>query len=173
MPAAKIAFSESVPENYDRYLGPMFFEPYAADIASRLEVRSGIRVLEIACGTGIVTRRLRERIPADGRLVATDLSPGMLARARANLAANAAIEWKEADAMALPFADASFDAVVCQFGLMFVPDKLGALREARRVLAPGGHLLCNVWDSLAENEYANIGHTVALTMFESYPTRFY
>lgn len=106
------AFTESVPENYDRYMGPMLFEPYADDIAGRLDVRDGMRVLEVACGTGIVTRHLRDRLPAGSELVATDLSEPMLGFARRKFEANAAITWQQADAMALPFPEQSFDSTL-------------------------------------------------------------
>lgn len=173
MAEPQIAFAESVPQDYDRYLGPMFFEPYAIDLVNRLQVRGGMRVLEVACGTGVVTRKLRERIPPDGKLVATDLSEAMLARARQNFPAHAAIDWAQADGTALPFADSSFDAVVCQFGVMFMPDKLAAFGEARRVLATGGQFLFNVWESLAQNEFADVAHRTALAMFPDDPPRFY
>jgi ubiquinone/menaquinone biosynthesis C-methylase UbiE len=162
-----------VPENYDRYLGPMFFEPYAEDLAARVRLTDNMRVLEVACGTGIVTRRLRERIPAGSKLVASDLSEPMLAYARGKLGPELDVEWRQADAAALPFDDASFDVVVCQFGLMFVPDKAAALREAHRVLVPGGQLLANVWDSLANNEFAELAHTTVMSFFPADPPRFY
>lgn len=145
-------FAGTVPEYYDRYLVPALFEPYAADLVARIARRDGLRVLEIACGTGVVTRRLRAELPRDAAIVATDLSPAMLA-----LAAHAVpsgVAWQPADAQALPFDDAAFDAVVCQFGVMFLPDKVRGFAEARRVLAPGGQLLVNTWDSLAANPYA-------------------
>lgn len=143
------AFSGSVPEFYDRHLVPALFDPYAADLVARITRRDG-RVLEIACGTGAVTRRLRAELPG-ATIVATDLSPAMLAHAAS---AVDGVTWQTADAQALPFDDAAFDAVICQFGVMFLPDKVRGFREARRVLAPGGQLLVNVWDSLAANPYA-------------------
>jgi ubiquinone/menaquinone biosynthesis C-methylase UbiE len=167
------AFTETVPENYDRYLGPMLFEPYADDLVGRLEVRDGMRVLEVACGTGIVTRHLRNLLPPGGELIATDLSEPMLGFARRKFDDNAAIEWRQADAMALPFPDQTFDAVVCQFGLMFVPDKAVAVREAYRVLKPGGQLLLNTWCDLEQNDFCNVAHTVATTFFETDPPKFY
>src|SRR5215212_2798457 len=108
-------FAGSIPAAYDRYLGPMFFQPYAEDIAARLDVAPNSSVLELACGTGIVTRVLRDRLPAKVRLVATDLNEPMMQIAAAKFDGSDAVEWKQADATALPFADASFDAVVCQF----------------------------------------------------------
>jgi ubiquinone/menaquinone biosynthesis C-methylase UbiE len=168
-----VSFSESVPANYDRYMGPMLFEPYADDIAARLEVREGMRVLEIACGTGIVTRHLRERLPASSTLVATDLSEPMLTHAQRQLGGVGGIEWLQADAMALPFPDQSFDAAVCQFGLMFVPDKAAAVREAYRVLKPGGQFLFNTWCELKENDFTLTAHTTVMSFFKTDPPMFY
>ena len=167
------SFSESIPENYDCYMGPMLFEPYAEDLVERLKMRDGMRVLEVACGTGIVTARLRAALPANAKLVATDLSEPMLAFAQRKHGGDNTIEWQQADAMALPFADGSFDAVLCQFGLMFVPDKLAALREMHRVLAPRGQLLLNTWHELQHNDFCNIAHTTAMSFFENDPPRFY
>src|SRR6185436_8265689 len=117
------AFVGSIPENYDRYLGPVLFEPYAADLVDRLALAERADVLELACGTGIVTRRLRDHLGPGARLVATDLNQAMIEYAQTKFASEDSTEWKQADATDLPFADQSFDAVVCQFGLMFFPDK--------------------------------------------------
>ena len=173
MSANAASFSESVPENYDRYMGPMLFEPYAEDLVERLKICDGMRVLEVACGTGIVTRRLREALPASAKLIATDLSEPMLAMARRKFDGDSSIDWQQADALALPFADESFDAVVCQFGLMFMPDKLAALREMHRVLAPNGQLVFNTWHELQRNDFCYVAHTTAMTFFESDPPKFY
>ena len=142
----------SIPENYDRYRATDF-EPYADDLAGRV-ASAGPRgpVLELACGTGILTERLRARLPLSVRIVATDLNPPMLEYARTKRSGMPGIEWQQADAVTLPFASGSFDAVLCQFGFMFVPDKAVAFREARRVLAPGGLLAFNVWDSIQTNQ---------------------
>jgi ubiquinone/menaquinone biosynthesis C-methylase UbiE len=145
-----LTFDGEIPENYDRFLGPTLFEPFAADLAAR-HVGDGARdVLEVACGTGILTRALLRRIPSTARLVATDLSPDMLDYARKRLVEPGRVEWRQADVAALPFADASFDAVYCQFGLMFAADKVAAASEARRVLRPGGSFVFNVWSRLEE-----------------------
>jgi SAM-dependent methyltransferase len=165
------AFSGSVPEFYDRYLGPWLFEPYAADLAERLPEGDGLDVLEIACGTGIVTRRLLEALPDSATLVATDLNDPMVEYARAAVP-DPAIVWQQADAQALPFEDGSFDVVVCQFGFMFLPDKVQGFREARRVLRPGGLLLANVWHSRDENPWARSVHTAVAELFPSDPPRF-
>lgn len=167
------AFVGSIPENYDLYLGPALFEPYAADMAGRVEVAGGASVLEVACGTGILTRCLGERLPAGARLVATDLNQAMLDYAARKLGAGASVEWRQADACELPFEDESFDAVVCQFGLMFVPDKPRACAEARRVLKPGGTFYFSVWDALERNDLAHAAHETISTFFPDDPPNFY
>jgi ubiquinone/menaquinone biosynthesis C-methylase UbiE len=139
-----------VPALYDQYMGPLFFEPYAADIASRVKEKNNNIVLEIACGTGRVARHLRTAMPASAKLIATDLNAGMLEVAKKALK-EANIEFRIANAQALPFDDQSFDLIVCQFGLMFVPDKPAAFREAFRVLKRGGTLLFNTWDTIENN----------------------
>ncbi|HEV3392047.1 MAG TPA: class I SAM-dependent methyltransferase [Chthoniobacterales bacterium] len=168
-----VVFAGAIPENYDRYLGPVIFEPYAEDLASRLKGKKFDRVLEIACGTGIVTRRLRDTLPATTEIIATDLNPDMFEFAKAKFRSGRSIRWQQADASTLPFADASFDAVVCQFGFMFVPDKAAAMRESHRVLRNGGLFLFNVWDSFEANPFAQIAHTTIASFFESDPPKFY
>jgi ubiquinone/menaquinone biosynthesis C-methylase UbiE len=170
---ANAVFEGTIPENYDRYLGPALFEPYARDLADRLAVRRPKSVLEIASGTGILTRHLRERLGPDAYIVATDLNPGMLNYAQAKFASTTNVEWDEADASALPFGPESFDAAVCQFGMMFVPDKRAAMREAFRVLRPGGAFAFNVWDRMEQNEFARIAHQTIASFFESDPPTFY
>jgi len=167
------AFVGSIPENYDRYLGPCLFEDYAADIAQRVQVPDGASVLEIACGTGIVTRKLRDSLPAGVRLVATDLNEAMIAYAQHKFQPTEPVEFKQADATELPFADSSFDAVVCQFGLMFFPDKARAMREVHRVLKPGGVYVFNVWDAIEKNEIAQVANETLRTFFEQDPPTFY
>jgi len=144
-------------------------DSFAADLARRLPERPPGEVLEIACGTGIVTRRLRERLSPSLRLVATDLSKAMLDYARDRLDGRKGIEWREADALKLPFGDASFGAVVCGFGLMFAPDRQAALAEARRVLAKGGILLFNVWDRIEENRHALVNAELLEALFPGDP----
>jgi SAM-dependent methyltransferase len=168
------AFVGEIPGNYDRYLGPIFFHGYADDLAARLPVTPGMRVLETACGTGIVTRRLADRIRGHGSLVATDLNEAMIAHGRTTLAAGPGLlEWQPADATKLPFPDGSFDAVVCQFGLMFFPDKSAGVREAFRVLKPGGRYLFNVWDAIVHNPLARIAHETVAAFFPADPPTFY
>lgn len=143
------AFTGSIPEIYDRRLGPLLFGPYAQDLARRLAGFDG-DLLEVAAGTGVVTAELARTLP-DARITATDLNPAMLEVARRKAGVEQ-VSWRPADAQSLPFETGAFDAVVCQFGVMFFPDKAQALSEARRALRPGGRLLFNVWDRLEENE---------------------
>jgi len=167
------AFTGSIPPTYDRHLGPVIFTPYADDLVARLRPGARARVLEVACGTGIVTGRLLGVLPPGARLVATDLNPAMLEHARGRLPADPRLELRPADAQQLPFADGSFDHYVCQFGIMFFPDKVGALREAARVLAPGGEVLLNTWGTMADNGFARIGHATIGGFFASDPPTFY
>jgi ubiquinone/menaquinone biosynthesis C-methylase UbiE len=167
------AFVGSIPENYDRYLGPIFFQQYADDLVARLPVTSGMRVLETACGTGILTERLVRRLAGRGTVVATDLNEPMIAHAQRRFPAAPHLEWRQADATKLPFQDASFDAVICQFGLMFFPDKAAGIREAYRVLKPGGRYLLNTWDALEHNPVARITHETIASFFPSEPPQFY
>lgn len=165
------AFRATVPESYDRALGPMLFEPFAIEMASRLD---GARdILEVAAGTGRVTRQLMKVLPQDGTIVATDLNEPMIDHARTRVPADPRLTWRQADAMALPFADDTFDAAICQFGLMFVPDKLAALREFRRVLKPGGRAIVSVWGSPDENAAGKIPHQVLSEAFPADPPQFY
>lgn len=151
-------FAGDIPAKYDYGLGPHLFADYGADLARRAAAARPRRVLEIAAGTGIVTRLLRDALPASVHLAASDLNSPMLEIAREKFADTEQVEFQQADATALPFADAAFDAVVCQFGLMFFPDKAKAYREAFRVLAPEGRYYFNVWDSFEFNSFARITH---------------
>ena len=134
MPEQHAQFEGSIPEFYDRHLGPVLFHDYADDLADRLAALGPARVLELAAGTGIATRRLRDRLPSEAEIVATDLNQPMLDHAEAKFDAGEAVEFQPADASALPFGDASFEAVVCQYGIMFFPDKSKCLAEVMRVL---------------------------------------
>jgi SAM-dependent methyltransferase len=154
-------FGGSMAEVYERYLVPLIFAPYATDLAKRITTDPGVDVLEIAAGTGAVTRELAKRLPEGVSITATDLNPGMLNQA-AGRDTSRRVTFRLADAMALPFPEASVDTIVCQFGCMFFPDKPAAFREARRVLRPGGHLHFNVWDRIEENEFASeVTHALA------------
>lgn len=164
-------FTGSIPKLYDTCLVPLIFEPYAADLVKRLSTRSLSRVLEIAAGTGVVTRALASALPENVSIVATDLNQAMLDHA-SSVGAKRPVEWRQADAMRLPFADATFDAVVCQFGVMFFPDKSRAFSEARRVLRAGGVFIFNVWDRIEENEFADAVTTALASFFPQDPPRF-
>ena len=135
-----VAFVGSVPELYTRYMGPMFFEPYAADLANRLGGMASGKVLETACGTGIVTRALAAALPDTVAITATYLNQPMLDFAKSQPGGEG-VDWQQADAQNLPVPDRSFDIVVCQFGVMFFPDKEKAYCEALRVLKPDGRSL--------------------------------
>ena len=158
------AFVGSVPVNYDAHLGPMFFLPYAQDLAERAAASSPSKVLETAAGTGIVTEQLRSKLP-NATIIATDLNPAMIERANA-VRPGLNVEWRPADATDLPFDDGSFDVVVCQFGVMFFPDKQQAFNEAFRVLKPGGTFLFNIWESPEKNDVSLVTKGILATEFE-------
>jgi SAM-dependent methyltransferase len=153
-PDADKIFSGSIPNLYETYLVPLIFQPYAPDLVNRLGSTSLTRVLEVAAGTGVVTRALASMLPERVSIVATDLNQSMLDHA-STLPISRSVEWRQADAMHLPFEAGTFDAVVCQFGVMFFPDKAKAFSEARRVLRPGGVIIFSVWDRIEENEFAD------------------
>ncbi|HZW76322.1 MAG TPA: methyltransferase domain-containing protein [Caldimonas sp.] len=166
------AFTGSIAEVYETYFVPLIFAPYARDLAPRVAAGSPRRILEIAAGTGVVTRALRELLPPSAEIVATDLNQAMLDVAAKTITSGGRVEWRQADAMALPFEDASFDAVVCQFGVMFFPDKAKAYAETRRVLRPGGTFHFNVWDRIADNEFTDVVTEALATIFPADPPRF-
>ena len=165
------SFAGSIPAVYDRYLGPLIFAPYASDLAARLAILRPVRVLETAAGTGMVTRALAETLPEDVSIDATDLNQPMLDYA-ARQFSSSRVTWQQADALALPFADAAFDVVVCQFGVMFFPDKGKAFSEARRVLKPNGCFLFNVWDRIEENEFPDTVMQALAVVFPHDPPTF-
>lgn len=196
------AFAGSIPRTYHDHLGPLLFEPYARDLTARLHSaltahaardRAAPRILELAAGTGIVTRAIAASMPEGATLVATDISPAMLEvakqtvgdlasdsrPARATLAAHAVhtshtprVTFQPVDACTLPFPDASFDALACQYGVMFFPDKVSAMKHARRVLKPGGRYVFNVWDSLAHNPIPQAVHEFLAREFPNNPPQF-
>ena len=165
-------FSGSIPESYDRHMVPLIFEPYAADLARRVASLSPDAVLEIAAGTGVVTRALAPKLPPHARYVVSDLNQPMLDYAASRQPPDSRITWRQADAMALPFDDAAFDVVFCQFGAMFFPDRTVAYREARRVLKRGGHFLFSVWDRIEENVFADDVTNALARVFPDDPPRF-
>lgn len=164
-------FAGAVPKLYETHLVPLIFEPYAADLSDRIKSRRVTRLLEVAAGTGVVTRALAAVLDPGASIVATDLNQAMLDEAAA-VGTTRPVEWRQADAMALPFRDGEFDALVCQFGAMFFPDKPKAFAEARRVLKPGGTFIFSVWDRISENEFADVITTALETVFPMDPPRF-
>ena len=165
-------FAGSIPEVYDTYLVPLIFESYAADLAARVSAVSPEAVLETAAGSGVVPRALAPLLDANTRYVVTDLNQPMLDRAMARQAADPRIVWQQVDALKLPFEDESFDAVCCQFGAMFFPDRVAGYREARRVLRPGGRFFFNVWDSIEHNDFARVVTEAAGNIFPRDPPCF-
>ena len=164
-------FTGSISELYESELVPLLFAPYAEDVVDRLSANGLTRVLEVAAGTGVVTRALASALPASVTIVATDLNQTMLDTAAA-AGTSRPVEWRRADAMDLPFEDECFDAVVCQFGAMFFPEKPRAFGEMRRVLRPGGTLIFSVWDRIEQNEFADVIGESLRTVFPDDPPLF-
>jgi ubiquinone/menaquinone biosynthesis C-methylase UbiE len=164
------AFTGSIPDVYDKFLVPMIFEPYAADLSERLAAFNPKHVLETAAGTGALTRAMAGRLP-QADIVASDLNQPMLDRAAMTIQRKG-LTWRQADALALPFDDRSFDAVACQFGVMFFPDKVAGFREARRVLRAGKPFLFTAWDHIGTNEFVNVASDALADMFPDDPPRF-
>jgi SAM-dependent methyltransferase len=169
--ASDSVFAGSIPSLYQSHLVPLIFEPYAADLAERLQPRSPSRILEVAAGTGVATRAMARLLPPTASIVATDLNQAMLDQAAATGTARP-VTWRQADALQLPFPDDAFDAVVCQFGVMFFPDKPGAFSEARRVLRRGGVFLFSVWDRIGKNEFADTVTTALEVLYPQDPPSF-
>lgn len=164
------AFKHSTPELYDRYMGPLLFEPYAELLAERSARLQPSRILETAAGTGIVTRALNDSLP-QAQIVATDINPAVLEFAARKLDSDR-VTFQPADAQDLPFAVESFDLVVCAFGAMFYPDKVRASSEARRVLRSGGHYLLVSFDRLALNPVPQAAEAAVASLFEDDPPRY-
>jgi ubiquinone/menaquinone biosynthesis C-methylase UbiE len=170
-PGGDTVFAGSIPALYDRYLGPLLFAPYARELGERLaDLRSGA-LLETAAGSGIVTEVLVDKLPAAVEIVATDLNQAMVDHAAAKPAL-ARATLRQADALALPFNAAQFDAVVCQFGAMFFPDRVAGYREARRVLKPGGRFVFTMWDALEQNPITRCVVDAMARHFPANPPRF-
>ena len=165
------AFAGSIPANYEKYLGPFLFEPYASDLVSRLQEKKYNNILEIACGTGRVTKHLATSVKHD-TITATDLNQDMIEIAK-GIVKNEKIRWQQADALELPFDDNSFDLVVIQFGVMFFPDRQKGINEAYRVLKPGGKLIFSTWDRTENVPAIYEGRNVIESYFEGNPPKFY
>jgi len=167
-----ISFNKSIPQKYEDYLTPFIFDPYAEDLLERIGTKAGTtdlkNVLELACGTGSVTRQLLARLPLAARLIATDLQPDMLDVAKRHQSASN-MTWDTVDMTSIPYEDNRFDLIVCQFGLMLVPDKLKALTEMHRVLRPGGRLLFSVWSDIRHNQIWDITGSVIGSFIGSNP----
>lgn len=172
MSNATANFSGDIPRIYDLRLGPYIFEGYATDLAARAAAASPRDVLELAAGTGIVTRKLRQVLPAAANLTATDLNAPMLEVAREKISGGN-VAFQQADACALPFQAENFDCVVCQFGVMFFPDKPLSYSHVARVLRPGGRYLFNVWCSLEDNPFGKVAHETIASFFAADPPSFY
>ena len=172
LPEIDKVFAGSIPENYDRYMVPLIFERFAQDIARRAASLTPRAVLETAAGSGVVTRALAPRLPRGASYVVTDLNQPMVDYAASRHLADTRVTWRKADALALPFENAAFDLVCCQFGAMFFPDRQSGYREAKRVLKPGGCFLFNVWDRIEENVFANDVTNALAEVFPSDPPRF-
>lgn len=165
-------FAGNIPEMYDTYLVPLIFESYADDLAARVAALEPADVLETAAGSGVVTRALDARLPAGTRYTVTDLNEPMLRYAEKRHGAAGRVRWQPADALDLPFDDGAFDAVACQFGVMFFPDRVAGFAEARRVLRAGGRLVFNVWDRIEENDFAHVVTETAGAIFPDDPPLF-
>ncbi|VAX09991.1 Demethylmenaquinone methyltransferase [hydrothermal vent metagenome] len=165
-------FTGNIPENYDHYLGPMFFHRCAEDLAGRINKEPTDNILEIAAGTGIASRYLRDHLPAQTRLTASDLNGDMLRHAEKKFKADENIHFQVADAMDLPFDEQQFDAIACQFGIMFCPDKVQTFKEAHRVLAPAGRLIFSIWDSLEHNPLPRATNEMLADIFDGHAPEF-
>lgn len=166
-------FIGDIPRHYDQGLGPVLFEDYAADLAQRAAILAPEKVLELAAGTGIVSRALRNQLPSSSHLTVTDLNPPMLGVAQAKFEADENVSFQQADALDLDFFENSFDLLVCQFGVMFFPDKLASYKEAARVLKPGGTYLLSTWGSMDDNPFSRIAYEVSAEFFPDNPPGFY
>ena len=170
MASVDVRFSGSVPANYERYMVPLLFRPYAELLAGRALQSGPKRILETACGTGVVTAALAASLP-EAEIVATDLNQAMLDVAQTRVPSSN-VSFRQADALDLPFEDASFDLIVCQFGVMFYPDKVRGNAEARRVLRDGGHYLFAVWDRIERNALSNLANQSLIEAYSDNPPQF-
>lgn len=166
-------FIGDIPKYYDTGLGPNIFVDYGDRLVAASCDGAATNVIELAAGTGIVSRKLRDRLDPDARLLVTDLNAPMLDVARAKFSERETVEFTVANAMTLPFDDDAFDLVVCQFGVMFFPDKPASFREAARVLKPGGRYVFNVWSAMEENPFSIVAHETSARFFPEDPPGFY
>ena len=165
-------FVGTIPENYERYFVPMISKDYAEMLADTLDVADGAHVLVTTCGTGVVTRNIARKLDGKSRLTATDFNERMLSQAKLSVGDIASVDYRQADATDLPFDEDSFDAVMCQFGIMFFPDAQKALEEAARVLKPGGKFHFSIWDTLENNGFANFIHNAIGELYPDDPPMF-
>lgn len=163
-------FTAVIAENYEKYFSPMFFAAPAIDITARLSVTNG-KILELACGTGQVTRVIRHKNP-DADIIATDLNPDMISVAE-KISGDKNIKWQVMDAQEIQFADNSFDVVICQFGIMFFPDKQKAINQAYRVLKPGGKFILSTWDKIETQHVTLIANDIIKSFFPNDPPMFF
>jgi SAM-dependent methyltransferase len=170
-PMSDSSFTDDVATFYESTLVPLIFAPYAKDLAARTQALQPASVLEVACGTGVVTRALAASLPATCTITATDLNEAMVAHAE-RVGTIRPVTWRQADVKALPYANGSFDVVVCQFGAMFFPDRVAAYREIRRVLRPGGTFLFNVWNCIEDNEFADVVTNALNALYPDNPPLF-
>jgi SAM-dependent methyltransferase len=167
-------FTGSIPQNYDQGLGPHIFIDYAKDLAERAAERQPGTVLELAAGTGIASRALRDALPADTQLIVSDLNPPMLQVAQSKFEQGENVIFQAVDAMYTGFEDNSFDLIICQFGTMFFPDKVASFAEARRILKPGGMYLFNTWGNMAQNPFSKVAQETSMRVFPAdAPPQFY
>ena len=165
------SFTEDVAAFYESMLVPLIFERYAYDLASRARALQPSSVLEIACGTGVVTRALASSLPPTCAITATDLNEAMVAHAK-RVGTSRPVTWRQANVMELPYSDDAFDVVVCQFSAMFFPDRAAAYREIRRVLRPGGTFLFSIWNDIERNEFADVVTQAVGKLFPDDPPLF-
>jgi len=170
-PETDSSFTTDVARFYESTLVPLIFRPYARDLSRRAKEFAPQSVLEIACGTGVVTRALSDDLPETCVIVATDLNQAMVSHGQ-QVGTSRPVTWRQADVMDLPFPDESFDVVVCQFSVMFFPDRVAAYGEVRRVLRSGGVFLFNVWNGIDQNDFARVVTEAVGTLYPDDPPLF-
>ena len=166
-------FTGDIPTHYDTGLGPNLFTDFGDRLTGAACDGPATKVIELAAGTGIVSRKLRDSLRRESSLLVTDLNAPMLEVARRKFARGENVDFAVADAMELAFEDSEFDLMVCQFGVMFFPDKVASFREAARVLKPGGRYVFNVFSAMQENPYSQIAYCIPAQFFSGEPPGFY